>query len=183
MQKEGGDEHMDHNHYRFDLPWMNRTMVFAKALQPEVLPDIFTYPENLPNALDLISQVVAAQVRNILFFDYLFSMTDSITDINILSGIAQQYNRQVEMLRKIYFDLTGQLLPVPEVMLPVTPASYCEALQTVILEEARLIRVYGLILYAMDTTVHINMITEIISEKTSHRDLYLFMYTKNRCGF
>ncbi|HCL01056.1 MAG TPA: rubrerythrin, partial [Lachnoclostridium phytofermentans] len=42
---------------------------------------------------------------------------------------------------------------------------------------------YRQILFAMQDRIHINMLTEIITDEIRHGILYTYLYSKNNCNF
>lgn len=63
----------------------------------------------------------------------------------------------------------------------IQPESYCAGLSRALLGEQNAVQRYRKILYAMQDRVHINMMTEIITDEIRHGILYNYLYTKNGC--
>jgi rubrerythrin len=62
----------------------------------------------------------------------------------------------------------------------VTP--YCDGLKRALLGEQNAVAKYRQILYAMQTPIHINMVTEIITDEIRYGSLYNYLYSKNNCN-
>ena len=85
------------------------------------------------------------------------------------------------MFRQIYYDITGTMLPNVKEEEFVPPESYCDGLRRALLGEQNAVRKYRQILYAMQPRIHINMLTEIITDEIRHGILYNYLYSKNDC--
>jgi rubrerythrin len=141
----------------------------------------YVYPGNLPEALQLISGAVAGEREDRLFYDYLISVAPSEEDKIIIRGIRDNEIRHFSLFRLIYYQLTGQMLPPPKETPFVKPASYCAGLAKAIIGEENAVVRYRKILFAMQSRVHINMLTEIITDEIRHGTLYTYLYSKNGC--
>ncbi len=141
----------------------------------------YIYPVNLPEALRLIVGAVAGEQEDKLFYEYLINSASSNEDKEIISGIRDNEVHHFALFRLIYYQLTGQILP-PQEKTPFTrPASYCAGLAKALQgEEGAVIR-YRKILFALQNRIHINMLTEIITDELRHGTLYGYLYSKNYC--
>jgi rubrerythrin len=85
------------------------------------------------------------------------------------------------MFRQIYYQLTGQQLS-PQQDVPFDkPVSYCDGIKKALMGEQKAVQKYRKILFAMQNRVHINMLTEIITDEIRHGILYNYLYSKNGC--
>ncbi|MDP4182035.1 MAG: ferritin-like domain-containing protein [Bacillota bacterium] len=141
----------------------------------------YTYPQNLPQALQLIQEGIAGEREDRMFYDYLISAAPSDDDKEIIKGIRDNEIQHFAMFRQIYFQLTGQQLPAPQEVPFTRPATYCEGIQKALMGEQRAVQKYRKILFAMQNRVHINMLTEIITDELRHGILYNYLYSKNGC--
>jgi rubrerythrin len=148
--------------------------------QPEAT-DIFTYPQNLQNALTLIQQALAGETEDRMFYTWLIEHAPSNEDQQIISGIRDNEIGHFALFKKLYYELTGmtpQQAPGEEF---IPPESYCAGLASALLGEQSAVQRYRKILYAMQNRVHINIMTEIITDEIRHGILYNYLYTKNGC--
>lgn len=158
---------------------MDRTTVFAME-QPQTY-NSFEYPGNLPYALVLIQQAVASEEENRTFYTYLIENAPTNDDGQMITGIRNNEISHINMFYKIYNDITGNNMPPLTVKQFVPPFTYCEGIKRAILAEQDDLQNYRKILYAMQTPVHINMLTEIITDEIRHGLLYNYLYSKNEC--
>lgn len=141
----------------------------------------YIYPANLQDALQLIVGAVAGEREDRLFYEYLISTAPSNEDKEIIRGIRDNEIHHFALFRLLYFQLTGQILPPPKETPFTKPASYCAGLAKALQgEEAAVIR-YRKILFALQNRIHINMLTEIITDELRHGTLYSYLYAKNGC--
>jgi rubrerythrin len=151
------------------------------ATQQTQTPDIFTYPENLQNALTLIPQALSGETEDTMFYSWLIDNVPSNEDQQIISGIRDNEIGHYQLFRQLYLELTGttpQQLPGEQF---TQPESYCAGLSKALLGEQNAVQKYRKILYAMQSRVHINMMIEIITDEIRHGILYNYLYAKNGC--
>lgn len=142
----------------------------------------FTYPENLENALELIRLAVQEEDRDSLYNNFLIDNAVSSVSREILEEIRDDEIRHYQLLKQIYFDLTGEEVPEPELIAEYEqPSCFCEGLKTAILGDSKNIELYRQILYAMESRVHINMVTDMLTDEIKHVGLYNYIYSKNGC--
>lgn len=156
----------------------------SPAQQAQIMPsgqDIYTYPQNLPGALELIRGAVAGETEDRLFYSYLIENAPSEEDKEIIGGIRDDEIKHFGMFRQIYQQLTGQTLPPPENVTFEPPASYCEGIMRAIRGEQNAVIRYRKILFALQDRVQINMLVEIITDELRHGILYNYLYSKNGC--
>ena len=157
----------------FQMPMLNT--VDAVSLFP------YIYPQNLSQALQLIKEGVAGEREDRMFYDYLISTAPSEEDKEIIKGIRDNEIQHFSMFRQIYYQLTGQQLPPSQDVPFDKPASYCDGIKKALMGEQKAVQKYRKILFAMQNRVHINMLTEIITDEIRHGILYNYLYSKNGC--
>lgn len=81
----------------------------------------YIYPANIPEALNLIAGGVAGEREDRLFYEYLISTAPTEEDKEIIRGIRDNEIRHFSLFRQIYYQLTGQLLPQPKILLSLNP--------------------------------------------------------------
>lgn len=145
---------------------------------PEAL---FSYPQNLQNALEHIRDATGGETADRQFYTWLIERAPTNEDKQIISGIRDDEIGHYGLFRRLYTQITGQNAP-PVTEEPFTPpASYCEGLAKALLGEQNAVRNYRQILYAMQTRSHFNTVTQIITDELRHGLLYSYLYTKNGC--
>lgn len=163
-------------------PYMQQAMAMpAMAAQPAQNYNIFTYPQNLPNALTLIQQAVAGENEDRMFYSWLIEQVLSNDDKQIITGIRDNEIGHHSLFQQLYYEITGKMVPQVQGEQFTPPANYCEGLGQALLGEQNAVQKYRKILYAMQTRIHINVLTEIITDEIRHGILYNYLYTKNGC--
>lgn len=142
---------------------------------------LYTYPDNLPGAIELIAQAVAGEREDELFYDYLISVAPNEEARNIIRGIRDDEKKHNKMFRKLYRAHTGEPVPAGQQEEFVKPKSYCDGVKKALLGELAAVQKYRKILYAMQDRVHINMLTEIITDELRHGNLYNLLFSADRC--
>jgi rubrerythrin len=148
------------------------------AVPPE---DLFSYPENFQNALTHILDATGGETADRQFYTWLIGHAPSNEDQQIITGIRDDEIGHYGLFRRLYTQLTGQNAPpVPEEAF-TPPSSYCEGLARALMGEQNAVRKYRQILYAMQTRVHFNTMTQIITDELRHGLLYSYLYARNGC--
>lgn len=150
--------------------------------QQPINPSIFVYPENLPNALSLIEQALGGETEDRIFYGYLIENAPSDEDARIIDGIRQDEMKHYKLFQQLYYELTGEMAPKSNEEQFEKPKSYCDGLRHAILDEQSAVSRYRQILYAMQARVHINVLTEIITDEIRHGSLFNYLYSKNGCN-
>ena len=154
----------------------------SSAADPPAQSDtVFSYPQNLPGALVLIEQALSGESEDRMFYSWLMEQAPSAEDRQIIAGIRDNEIRHYALFRQIYSELTGRTPPPVPGETFEQPASYCQGLSRALLGEQNAVQKYRRILYAMQSRVHINILTEIITDEIRHGLLYNYLYTKNGC--
>lgn len=151
-------------------------------LENTVNIDPYTYPQNLTNAIQLIEGAVAGEREDELFYDYLINVAPNQESKNIIGSIRDDEMKHNRMFRKIYYDITRKTLPANENINFEKPKSYCDGIKKALNGELGAVQRYRMILFALQNRVHINMLTEIITDELRHANLYNFLFTLDKCA-
>ncbi len=157
------------------------TMSTIMTVQQTQSADIFVYPQNLQNALDLIQQALAGETEDRMFYSWLIENAPSNEDQQIITGIRDNEIGHFDLFRQLYYELTGMMPQQVQGEQFTPPESYCAGLAKALLGEQNAVQRYRKILYAMQQRVHINMMIEIITDEIRHGILYNYLFTKNGC--
>jgi rubrerythrin len=173
MMNPGMMQGMDQNQMN---PMMSQADMMAMGKQ-------YNYPQNLPDALELIKQAVEGETEDRLFYEYLINNAPNEETKTVIRGIRDNEINHNKMFRQIYKQLTGQTIaPNPNVTFE-QPKTFCEGLRKAITGEQNAVIKYRKILFAMQDRVLINMLTEIITDEIRHGILYNMLLTSNDCKF
>ncbi len=167
--------------YGYIPPYWN-TPATPLSFQQMMNTDIFTYPQNLDGALELILEALSGETEDRVFYMWLINQASSEEDKQIISGIRDNEIGHYALFRQIYQDLTGEMPPSAEGEAFVEPESYCAGLSRALLGEQSAVQKYRKIFYAMQSRLHINIMVEIITDEIRHGILYSYLYSKNGCG-
>jgi rubrerythrin len=143
--------------------------------------DTYIYPQNLPEALRLIQEALTGETEDRQFYQYLIEKAPAQEDKEIIKGIRDDEMSHFNLFRQLYYQLTGQTLPLTQNVTFERPASYCDGLKSAISGEQNAVRKYRKILFAMQARIHINILTGIITDEIRHGSLYNYLYAKNGC--
>lgn len=161
-------------------PYMEAAAVPAQFPRQAQDGSIFVYPQNLPGALSLIRQAVAGEAEDRMFYTWLLGQAPS-DDRQIITGIRDNEITHNALFRQLYYEITGSMVPQSGGEEFAPPANYCEGIARALLGEQNAVQKYRKILYAMQSRVHINVMTEIITDEIRHGLLYNYLYAKNGC--
>jgi Rubrerythrin. len=162
-------------------PFMQTMDVPAMAVQQTQTGNIFTYPQNLQGALTLIQQATAGENEDRMFYTWLIEHAPSNQDKQIIAGIRDNEINHYALFRQLYYELTRTMIPQVQGEQFTPPANYCAGIARALMGEQNAVQKYRKILYAMQDRVHINMMTEIITDEIRHGILYNYLYSKNEC--
>jgi len=166
--------------YGYATPYMS-VMNALNTQGGQQTADIFTFPQNLPNALVLIQQALAGETEDRLFYSWLIENAPSDEDKQIISGIRDNEIGHYALFKQLYSEITGVMPQQVQGEQFVIPENYCAGLSRALLGEQNAVVRYRNILYAMEFREHINMMIEIITDELRHGILYNYLYTKNGC--
>jgi rubrerythrin len=141
----------------------------------------YVYPNNLPGAINLIREAVSGERSDELFYDYLIKNAPNDESRNTITGIRDNERKHNMMFRQIYLDLTGRSIPGAQNEEVQYPKHFCDGVRKALHGELAAVQRYRKILFAMQNRVHINMLTEIITDEIRHANLYNFLYSFNKC--
>lgn len=141
----------------------------------------YAYPNNLPGAINLIREAVSGEREDELFYDYLIKNSPNEESKNTIIGIRDNEKKHNKMFRRIYYDLTGRSVSGIQSEEMQYPKHFCDGVKKALHGELTAVQRYRKILFAMQNRVHINMLTEIITDEIRHASLYNFLYSLNQC--
>ncbi|MFT8888854.1 MAG: rubrerythrin [Ethanoligenens sp.] len=165
----------------YNAPIVPVALPYSAPVQNQPFDTMFVYPQNVPNALALIAQAVAGEAEDTQFYTWLLQNAPSDEDRQIITGIRNDEMHHNGWFRQLYLELTGRPVPAVQGETFTPPASYCDGLRQAIMGEQDAVRRYRQILFALQNRVHINVVTNIITDELRHAILYNYLYAKNNC--
>ncbi len=149
---------------------------------PPVREDPYNARTNLEAALMAVRQASEGEATGRAFYDYLISAAPSQEDKDIITGIRNDEVKHLKLFAQLYFDITGEKLPMVQAAPFEQPASYCAGLKQALLGAQYAVVKYRKVLFAMRNRRHINMVTEIITDELRHLGLYNYLFSKSNCN-
>lgn len=164
----------------FYFNYVNEDLYRQEKNMPKYI-DPYTYPDNIPGALQLIKNAVDGEREDELFYDYLISVAPDQEAKDIITGIRDDERKHNKMFRKIYMDLTGKnLIPKEDIQFE-KPKNYCDGVKKALKGELGAVVKYRRILFALQSRMNINMLTEIITDELRHANLYNLLFSIAQC--
>jgi rubrerythrin len=143
--------------------------------------DQYDINTNLPYALRIIEEAAEGEAKERSFYRHLIGVAMG-EDKEIISGISGDAARHHELLRRIYYEITNGILSGSDAEPAEKPASYPAGLQKALMAAQEAAVKYRKVLFAMRSSRHINMLTEIITDELRHVGVYNFLYAKHMCA-
>lgn len=144
--------------------------------------DVFRIPQNLENALTLIQEALTGESEDRAFYTYLSENAPDEEAREIINGIRDNEINHFDLFRRLYFDITGEILPENNNGEFEPPENFCDGIKRALLGEQNAVQKYRQILYAMRPRIHINIMIEIITDEIRHGILYNYLYSKYNCN-
>lgn len=136
-------------------------------------------PKNMDDTLLRIQQAVSGEQMDTERYDWLVDHASSKEEKLILTGIRNDKTRHRNMFRQIYNELAGETVsPLPETPF-VPPDDYAEGIKQILMNGQSNIQNYLKILFAMQSRIHTNWMTQIMTDEMRHSVLFDFLYMKS----
>lgn len=144
--------------------------------------DIYTYPQNLQDALDMLAGAISGEAQDRAFSEFLVNAAPTQQDRAIIQGMIRDEMEHYDIFRQIYTHLSGKEAPVsnPQNVVPGI-YTYCEGLQIALMADDQDITDYGMILFALQDRRAVNMMTRVLLDEIRHASLLNYLYSKNTC--
>lgn len=154
----------------------NITLTGSRSVLADMYEDAYDADANLKYALGLMEEGADGRAR--AFYSRLLRMAHG-DDKEIISGMMDDDLRHEGIINRIYKEITNETLPEPGHTSTTKPASYRRELEAGLMHDQLSIKKYRSIFFAMRTSRHINMMTEILTDKQRHIALYIYLLMKN----
>ncbi|MFZ5595398.1 MAG: ferritin-like domain-containing protein [Bacillota bacterium] len=146
-------------------------------------PTYMYYPENAyPGALRLIVESVQSEREDEVFYDSMINLAPTEDQKQIIMAIRDDERKHNLMLREIYYQMTGEVIPPTQNGSLYTPANYVEGIVKALFGELAAVERYRRILFGFSFLPFRNMITEIYTDELKHASKWNYLYTLNRTG-
>ncbi len=152
------------------------------AALPPARADIYSYPQNLKDALDMLENAIRGEAQDRVFSLFLVNAAPKARDRTIIQGMIEDEMEHFKIFREIYTNLSGREAPSPNPRNIVQGTyTYCEGLQMALMADDQDIIDYGKILFALQDRRMINMMTKVLLDEIRHTNLFNYMYSSNMC--
>lgn len=161
----------------------NQNLGYDEAMPEQTIYNwAFVYPQNVSGAIMLILEALSGENEDRMFYTFLSENAPSEEDRQIIEGIRNDEVGHFQMFDQLYHELTGMTPPEVQSEEFTAPENYCDGLKRALIGEQNAVRKYRNILYALQNSIHINMLIEIITDEIRHGILYNYLYAKNACS-
>ena len=130
----------------------------------------------LNQAIGLIKQSVGDEKEDELFYDTLISQAQTEKEKEIIRSIRDDERKHNQILRKLYFDFTGQIIQ-PSMSVPSinTNLSYQENLEKALFGELNAVSKYRKIMGTMPSGDSYTLLMSIMTDELKHASKYNFL--------
>jgi len=132
----------------------------------------YLFPDNLQQALELLQEAMAGEQSDEEFYGYLITLAPNEEARKIIAGIRDDELKHHRLFRRVYRDLSNQAPPLAVEEGFIRPKNYYDGIKRALLGETEAVKEYRKILFALQNRVHINILTEIITDELRHGILY-----------
>lgn len=130
----------------------------------------------LNQAIELIRQSVENEKEDELFYDNLIEQAPTEKDKEIIRSIRNDERKHNQILRKLYYNFTGQIIPqdisVPSIN---TKLSYKENLEKALFSELNAVTKYRKIMGTMPSGESYILLMSIMTDELRHASKYNFL--------
>lgn len=155
----------------------NYTYPYLKRQNNIIDEEIIT----LVQAVDLIKQSVSDEREDELFYESLLTKVPNEEAKNIIEEIRQNEKKHNEILRFVYSNITGEILPsAQDIEFKQTNTTYLQDLQKALFGELDAVKKYRRIMGAMPSMKTHTLIMSIMTDELSHAAKYNFLITQEK---
>ena len=130
----------------------------------------------LYQAVDLIRQSVNDEKNDELFYDVLIEQAPTEKEKEIIRSIRDDEKKHNQILRKLYYDFTGQVIQQDMSMPNInTNLNYKENLEKALFGELNAVKKYRRILGTMPSGDSYTLIMSIMTDELRHANKYNFL--------
>lgn len=130
----------------------------------------------LNQAIELIKKSVESEKEDEQFYNLLLQQTSSIEAKEIIKSIRDDEKKHNQILRKLYYDFTGQVVPTNTFLNKTENYStFNKNLKTAMFGELDAVKKYRKILSTMPSGDSYTLLMAIILDELRHANLYNFL--------
>lgn len=130
----------------------------------------------LNQAIELIKKSVESEKEDEQFYNLLLPQTSSLEAKEIIKSIRDDEKKHNQILRKLYYDFTGQVVPTNTFLNKTENYStFNKNLKTAMFGELEAVKKYRKILSTMPSGDSYTLLMAIILDELRHANLYNFL--------
>lgn len=147
-------------------------LCFRSSEKQEYSEEIIT----LNQAIGLIKQSVGNEKEDELFYDILIKQAPSEKEKNIIRSIRDDERKHNQILRKLYYEFTGQILPLDMLINETSNNSdYKSNLEKALFGELDAVVKYRKIMETMPSGSSYTLLMSIMTDELRHATKYNFL--------
>lgn len=130
----------------------------------------------LNQAIELIRKSVGDEKEDELFYESLIKQAPTEKEKEIIRSIRDDERKHNQILRKLYYDFTGQVIPVDTLAVNVdNKLSYKEQLEKALFGELDAVAKYRKIMGTMPSGNSYTLLMSIMTDELRHANKYNFL--------
>lgn len=130
-------------------------------------------------ALELIKNSIQDEKEDELFYDSFIKQAPTQMDQEIIRHIRDEERSHNQILRQLYFEFTGQLLPQEQITKDnQVSTNYQSNLEKAFFGEIGAVQKYRKIMSAMPTSVSYGLLMSIMTDELTHVDQFNFLLNR-----
>jgi rubrerythrin len=130
----------------------------------------------LSQAIELIRTSVGDEKEDEVFYDTLINQAPTAKEKEIIASIRDDERKHNQILRKLYYNFTGQVIPVDtEDMATSNNLSYKEQLEKALFGELNAVVKYRRIMGTMPNGESYTLLMSIMTDELRHASKYNFL--------
>ena len=137
--------------------------------------------DTTPNVLSLIEEAISLEREKKEFYDYIISLAPAEEDRRILMSIREAEMEHIELFKRMYAELSGQVPGALRQWNHTRPRSYCEALKNGLFSLLEAVENHQEIMWALEDRRYTKLVNDIIIDELRDAHLFNFLFAKNAC--
>lgn len=131
---------------------------------------------NLNQAVELIRQSVEAEKEDEVFYDKIIKQAPTEKEKNIISSIRDDERKHNQILRRLYYEFTGQIIPENNLVNDLNNnVDYKENLEKALFGELDAVVKYRKIMGTMPSGDSYTLLMSIMTDELRHANKYNFL--------
>lgn len=130
-------------------------------------------------AIELMKESVQGEKSDELFYDQLIRLAPTREQADIIASIRDDERSHNQMLREMYFHLTGQQVEPGNAQEESPPATYAEGLKTALFGELSAVERYRKMWFGLPPGVYKDTAFGILLDELKHADKYNYLIGQN----